>query len=93
MPSRSRPAADRPSRGVFAECKRSSSAADGFLPNADRLEANWFASVPYPLRGADSLGVIAITSVVFWVFTVLVPEYCLALVGDADSMGVPPSAT
>jgi hypothetical protein len=31
---------------------------------------------------------IAATSVLFWIFTILVPEYCLALKGDADSMGV-----
>ena len=28
--------------------------------------------------------------VVFWVFGILVPEYCLTLMGDADSMGTPP---
>ena len=75
-------------RGAFSPtASDQASTADGFLPNLDRLETNWFACVPYPLRGADSLGVIAITSVVFWAFTVLVPEYCLTLVGDAESMG------
>ena len=61
--------------------------ADGFLPALDRPETNWFASVLYPLRGADGLGMIAATSAFLWLFTVLVPEYCLTLMGDADSMG------
>jgi hypothetical protein len=35
------------------------------------------------------MGMIVILSVVFWVFVNLVPEYCLAVMGDSDSMGVP----
>lgn len=89
MPRRSRPIKSMPSRAVFAQKERSTPAADGLLPALDRPETSWFTSVLYPLRGADSLGVIAITSVVLWFFTVPVPEYCLALKRDADSMGVP----
>jgi hypothetical protein len=89
VPSRSRPIAEKPSRGVFAERKRTAPPPDGFLPPLERPETNWFASFLYPLCGADSLGVIAMSSVVLWFFTVLVPEYCLALMGDANSMGVP----
>jgi hypothetical protein len=63
--------------------------ADGFLPPLDRPETAWFGSMLYPLRGAESLGVIAVTSAVLWVFTILVPEYCLTLMGDAESMGAP----
>ena len=32
---------------------------------------------------------IAATSALFWLFTVLIPEYCLTLMGDADAMGAP----
>jgi hypothetical protein len=32
---------------------------------------------------------IAALSAAFWVFTTLVPEYCLAAMGDTDEMGVP----
>jgi hypothetical protein len=88
VPSRrSRPVPDVPPRGVFTKRKASAPMADGLLPPLERPETNWFVSVVYPLRGADSLGVIAATSAVLWFFTVLVPEYCLALIGDAESMG------
>jgi hypothetical protein len=87
VPSRSRPIPGGPSRAVFTERKRTTPAADGLLPVLDRPETNWFVSILYPLRGADSLGVIATTSVVLWFFTILVPEYCFTLMADADSMG------
>jgi len=63
--------------------------ADGLLPTLDRPEASWFASVLYPLRGAESLGLIAGLSAIFWIFLIVVPEYCLTLMGDADMMGTP----
>ena len=87
VPSRSRPIAASPSRGVFVERKSTAPMANGFLPALDRPETSWFTSVLYPLRGAEGLGMIAITAAVFWLFTILVPEYCLTLMGDADSMG------
>jgi hypothetical protein len=61
--------------------------ADGLLPPLDQPESGGFSSIPYPLRGAESLAVIAVLSLVFWVFTVLVPEYCLTVIGDADKLG------
>ena len=87
VPSRSRPIADSPSRGAFVERKSTAPMASGFLQALDRPETSWFASVLFPLRGADGLGMIAITSAVMWLFTILVPEYCLTLMADADSMG------
>jgi len=63
--------------------------ADGLLPVLRRPETNWFASFLYPLRSIECLSVIAVLSVLFWIFVILVPEYCLAVMGDADSMGVP----
>lgn len=63
--------------------------ADGFLPALDQPETTWFASVLYPLRGADGLGMIAATGGLFWLFSTLIPEYCLTLMGDAASMGAP----
>ena len=62
VPSRSRPVPDLPPRGTFVERKRPTPMADGFLPALDRPETSWFASISYPLRGAESLGVIAATS-------------------------------
>jgi hypothetical protein len=87
VPSRARPLPATPSRNVFVERKSSAPIADGFLPALDRPETSWFVSVIYPLRGADCLGMVAITGAVLWLFTILVPEYCLTLIGDADSMG------
>jgi hypothetical protein len=89
VPSRSRPSPDRQGRGTFVERKTSVPMADGFLPPLERPETNWFASVLYPLRGAEGLGMIAATSALLWLFTILIPEYCLTLMGDADSMGAP----
>jgi hypothetical protein len=62
--------------------------ADGFLPVLKQPELNWFASFLYPLRSFECLSVIAILSGILWVFLTLVPEYCLSVMGDADSMGV-----
>jgi hypothetical protein len=87
VPSRARPIPESPSRGVFVECKTTAPMASGFLPPLDRPETSWVASVLFPLRGADGLGMVAITSAVLWLSTILVPEYCLTLMGDADSMG------
>ncbi len=63
--------------------------ADGLLPVPERPESNWFASFLYPLRSIESMGVIAVLSGVFWLFVILVPEYCLTVMGDAGSMGAP----
>jgi hypothetical protein len=63
--------------------------ADGLLPVLERPESNRFASFLYPLRSIECISVMAVLSMVFWVFLILVPEYCLSVMGDADSMGVP----
>jgi hypothetical protein len=76
-------------RPVYAERVSQGSPSDGILPPLERVESNWFASFDYPLRGAECLGVVGSLSLVFWAFGTLVPEYCLTLVGDADSMGTP----
>ena len=59
------------------------------LANLNVPESSWMADVLYPLEGAESLAAIASSSVIFWVFLTLVPEYCLTLMGNADTMGVP----
>ncbi len=61
--------------------------ADGLLPVLDRPETSWFASFLYPLRSSEIIGVTASLTVVFWVFITVVPEYCVTLMSDADSMG------
>jgi hypothetical protein len=86
-PGRARSIEDSPGRPTPVNRKPSTPMADGFLPVLDRPETGWFASILYPLRGAETLGVIAITSAVLWLFAVLVPEYCLTLISDAESMG------
>ena len=89
VPSRSRASPDLPSRGTFVERKSARPMADGFLAPLEQPETNWFASILYPLRGAEGLGMIAATSGLLWLFTILIPEYCLTLMGDAASMGAP----
>ncbi|MDR3638103.1 MAG: hypothetical protein P4L84_30135 [Isosphaeraceae bacterium] len=44
----------------------------------------------YPLRGAESLTVVVVLGVAYWIFMVLVPEYCLSVLSDAESMGAAP---
>ncbi len=96
--ARESPALAFPSSGARSQRQRTSSEApgppkdrrpmaDGPLPPLDRPERSWFASFLYPLRGADSLGVIAGLSFISWIFFVLVPEYILAGMADASSMG------
>jgi hypothetical protein len=61
--------------------------ADGFLPALKQPEGWWLPCTLFPLRGAECLGIIALLSPILWAFTVLVPEYCLSIYADADSMG------
>lgn len=63
--------------------------ADGLLRVPKAPESNWCASFLYPLRSIECLSVIGLLSGVFWSFLILVPEYCLSIMGDADSMGMP----
>jgi hypothetical protein len=86
-PGRARSPRDAAARPMYAKAPPSAPMADGFLPVLSRPETTWFSSLLYPLRGAEPLGVIAMTSATLWLFGVLVPEYCLGLINDAASMG------
>ena len=87
--SRSGPVKGAPATaGVRGRSSRRS-LAGGMLANLNVPESSWMADVLYPLEGAESLAAIASSSVIFWVFLTLVPEYCLTLMGNADTMGVP----
>jgi hypothetical protein len=61
--------------------------SDGFLPVQQEPEASWLTSFLYPLRGAESLGMLAAIGVLAWTLTVLVPEYCLQAMADSEAMG------
>jgi hypothetical protein len=63
--------------------------ADGFLPPLRYPETGTLASILYPLRGAEALAMVTIMGIVFWGFTVLVPEYCLGIWDDANLLGTP----
>jgi hypothetical protein len=63
--------------------------ADGLLQPLGSPETGLFASFLYPLRAADSLAMVAVMGIVFWIFAVLVPEYCLGVWNDANSLGTP----
>jgi len=63
--------------------------ADGFLPPLNHPETRALVSILYPLRSAEAMAMVVIPAIVFWVFTILVPEYCLGLWADANMMGTP----
>lgn len=60
--------------------------SDGLIPPLARVETWWGPSALYPLRGADSLAMLGIMGTAFWVFTILVPEYCLTILGDSKKL-------
>ena len=62
--------------------------ADGLLPVQQDARDRMVDRVSsIPMRGAESLGVIAAIGVIAWIFAVLVPEYCIQAMADASSMG------
>ena len=63
--------------------------ADGFLAPLAGSDTSVWASILYPLRGAESLAMVAIMGAIFWAFTILVPEYCLGVWDDANALGAP----
>lgn len=63
--------------------------ADGFLPPLSQPEHGVLASILYPLRSAEAMAMVVIPAIVFWILTILVPEYCLGLWADANMMGTP----
>jgi hypothetical protein len=52
-------------------------------------ELGFAASLLYPFRNAEGLAMIATMATAFWVFTILVPEYCLGVWEDSNSLGTP----
>ena len=52
-----------------------------------RLDPWWPPRLLYPSRGAEGLAMVAALGVVAWVMGTLVPEYCLALLADAELLG------
>lgn len=63
--------------------------ADGFLTPLAGSDTSVWASILYPLRGAEALAMVAIMGAIFWAFTILVPEYCLGVWDDANALGAP----
>jgi hypothetical protein len=63
--------------------------ADGFLAPLGQLETSFWSILVYPLRSAESLAFVAITACAFWALTILLPEYCLSLWADANTLGTP----
>lgn len=61
--------------------------ADGLLPLLSRSEKGWLVCFLYPLRGAESLGMVGSMGFVLWFFGVIVVEYGLQLMSDSSSMG------
>jgi hypothetical protein len=44
-------------------------------------------SLLYPFSGPDSVGVLLIVGTALWFLTILVPEYCRALIADGEKSG------
>jgi hypothetical protein len=86
---RAEPSDITPPRTGSVERKSALPMAGGILPVLDKPETSGFASFLYPLRSADSVAVIASLTVILWLFTIVVPEYCIGVMGDADDMGTP----
>ncbi len=75
------------SRGTRSPSGTVQPMADGVLPLLSQPEKGWLVSVLYPLRGAESLAMLASLSLLFWIFGVLVVEYCLQAMNDTASQG------
>jgi len=63
--------------------------ADGLLPLLSHPETSVLALILYPLRGAETLAMVAVMGVTLWGFATLVPEYCLGVWADASTLGTP----
>ncbi|MFO0890780.1 MAG: hypothetical protein U0790_16745 [Isosphaeraceae bacterium] len=63
--------------------------ADGLIAPLEHPEVGFFAQLLYPLRSAESMAVVGFMACVLWGFTILVPEYCLGVWGDANTLGTP----
>lgn len=83
------PSPEPPRRAAPKPPRSHAPMADGILPTLERPEDWWLPSLLYPLRGAESLAMVAILGTAFWVSTVLIPEYCLGLWRDANALGTP----
>ena len=86
-PDGPKPKRKRPRREAPGPTRNRGPVADGPLSPLSRPEKSWFVSFLYPLRGAESLGVIGALALISWGFYGLVPEYCIQLMQDAGSMG------
>jgi hypothetical protein len=75
--------------GLFFRRPRLAAPSDGILAPLKLVETNALVSFSYPLRGAECLGVIALLSPAFWILAIVVPEYCVYMMTETDSMGVP----
>jgi hypothetical protein len=62
---------------------------NGLLHPLGGPEKGLVPSILYPLRAGESLVMVAVIGILFWAFTVLVPEYCLGVWNDANSLGTP----
>ena len=63
--------------------------AGGLLRPLGSPESGLIGSLLYPLRGAEAVAIAVVMGSIFWGFTILLPEYCLAIWADANSLGTP----
>jgi hypothetical protein len=88
QPQRSaRPKQAIPPEPVIVEAKVLGPMADGLLPVLAEPEKGWLASILYPLRGAEGVGMVVFMAPTFWICTILIPEYFLMLQTEAGLLG------
>ena len=63
--------------------------AGGLLRPVGSPESGLIGSLLYPLRGAEAVAIAVVMGSILWGFTILLPEYCLAIWADANSLGTP----
>lgn len=74
-PRRKKPAAPLPT------------ATGGLLSPLEHPERGVAGSIIYPLRGAESMGVILVLAVAIWMIGTALPEHCLSLIETASATG------
>jgi hypothetical protein len=69
--------------------RRPAVVVDGLLAPPERIDTGLWSAVLYPLRSAEALAFVAVMACVFWVLSVLLPEYCLTVWADSETLGTP----
>jgi hypothetical protein len=67
--------------------RRDAARSEGQKTRPRVVETSHTPSLLYPFSGPDSVGVLLIVATALWFLTILVPEYCVALIADGEKSG------